>query len=80
MFENMNRREHFIRGTFSFIAAAAFLTVAAENAEYALNKQHHHYDRFFIAGAAVTFAVWESLKVLIHVEELLGIDGHKHNG
>jgi len=79
MFEGMNQREHFIRGTFSFVAAAAFLTVAAENAEYALKEQRHrHYDRFFIAGAAVAFAVWEALKVLIHIEELLGIDGHKH--
>ena len=74
----MNPREHLIRGTFSFIAAAAFLTVAAENAEYAL--QRHRPDRFFIAGAAASFGVWEALKVLIHIEELLGIDGHKHEG
>lgn len=71
-------REHLIRGTFSFIAAAAFMTVAAENAEYAM--QHRRYDRFFIAGTAAGFACWESLKVLIHVEELLRIDGSKHLG
>ncbi len=74
----MNAREHLIRGTFSFIAAAAFMTVAAENAEYAM--QRRRYDRFFIAGAAAGFACWEALKVLIHIEELLGIDGHKHEG
>jgi len=67
-----------IRGTFSFIAAAAFLTVAAENAEYAL-KPPHHYDRLFITGAAAAFACWEALKVFVHIEELLGIDGHKHS-
>ena len=77
MFEGMNHREHAIRGTFSFVAAAAFLTVAAENVEYALTS-HRHYDRFFIAGAAAAFACWEAIKVLVHIEELLGIDGHKH--
>lgn len=72
-----NSREHLIRGTFSFVAAAAFIAVAAENAEYAM--QHRRYDRFFIAGAAAGFACWESLKVLIHIETLLGIDGSKHH-
>lgn len=76
MFEGMSRREHVIRGTFSFTAAAAFLTVAAENVEYAL--KHRRYDRFFVAGAAAAFACWEALKVLIHIEDLLGIDGHDH--
>lgn len=74
----MNTRERVIRGTFSFIAAAAFVVVAAENAEYAL--QRHRPDRYFIAGAAAGFACWEALKVMIHIEELLGIDGHKHEG
>ena len=72
----LSAREHLIRGTFSFIAAAAFLVVAAENAEYTL--QRHRPDRFFVAGAAAAFGVWEALKVLIHIEELLGIDGSKH--
>ncbi len=74
----MHTREHVIRGTFSFVAAAAFLTVAAENAEYAL--QRHRHDRFFVAGAAAAFACWEALKVLIHIEELLRIDGRRHMG
>ena len=74
----MNTREHLIRGIFSFVAAAAFMVVAAENVEYAL--QRHRHDRFFIAGAAAAFACWEAFKVMIHIEELLQIDGHKHEG
>lgn len=71
-------REHFIRGIFSFFAAAAFLYVAAENAEIAVAR--HRYDRLFIAGAAAGFAIWEAMKAGIRIEELLRIDGSRHLG
>ena len=76
MFEGMSRREHFIRGTFSFVAAAAFMVVAAEQAEDALRR--HRTARLIVTGIAAAFACWEALKVMIHIEELLKIDGHKH--
>lgn len=68
----LSTREHLIRGTFSFVAAAAFMTVAAENAEYALHR--HRHDRFFVAGAAAAFACWESLK---GDRPYRGIAGHR---
>ena len=69
--QHVTRREHAIRGAFSFLAAASFAYVAAENWDYAI--QRRRYDRIFVAGACAALAVWEAGKVGRRLDGVLGL-------
>lgn len=65
----VTRREHAIRGSFSFLAAAVLLYMSAENADACFRKNRP--EAVVPCVLLASGAVWEAWKVGHRVEQIL---------
>lgn len=67
----MKSREHWIRGGFSFIAAASLIYMAAEFAEDFIRRRR--LPDLVLALATAGLSAWEAYKVGRRLEAILGL-------
>lgn len=66
-----NRREHLVRGAFSFLAATVTLGMSQEWATWALRQRR--YWKLLPAAVLAAFASFEAHKVWQRVERIMGL-------